>query len=86
MITLGPRRLWLYGQPVDMRKGIDGLKTLVTTHLGREVLTGDMFLFVGPARPALCWDDGFWLATNGCPRADSRCHVAVTARAGPPSS
>ncbi|MBI5939311.1 MAG: IS66 family insertion sequence element accessory protein TnpB [Caulobacterales bacterium] len=68
MITLGPRRLWLYGQPVDMRKGIDGLATLVTTYLGREVLTGDVFLFVGrdPSRlKLLCWDrDGFWLATK----------------------
>jgi transposase len=68
MIALGPRRLWLYGVAVDMRKGIDGLATLVTQHLGREVLSGDVFLFVGrdPSRlKLLCWDrDGFWLATK----------------------
>jgi hypothetical protein len=31
MIALGNRRLWLCGEPVDMRKGIDGL-VAVTGH------------------------------------------------------
>lgn len=68
MITLGNRRLWLCGEPVDMRKGIDGLIAVVHQRLLREAMTGDVFLFVGrdPSRlKILCWDrDGYWLATK----------------------
>jgi transposase len=68
MITLGNRRLWLCGEAVDMRKGIDGLLRVIQQRLLREVLTGDVFLFVGrdPRRlKILCWDrDGYWLATK----------------------
>ena len=50
------------------RKGIDGLIRVVQQRLLREVLTGDVFLFVGrdPSRlKILCWDrDGYWLATK----------------------
>lgn len=68
MISLGNRRLWLYGAPVDMRKGIDGLVGVVLNHLGREPMSGDVFLFVGrnaSRLKLLCWDrDGYWLATK----------------------
>ena len=68
MIALGPRRLWLYGQPVDMRKGIDGLATVVLSQLHRDPLNGDVFLFVGcdaSRLKLLCWDrDGYWLASK----------------------
>lgn len=65
MIALGNRRLWLCGEPVDMRKGIDGLVAVVVQRLQREVMTGDVFVFIGrdPSRlKMLCWDhDGYWL-------------------------
>ena len=68
MIALGNRRLWLCGEPVDMRKGIDGLIRVVQQRLLREAMTGDVFLFVGrdPSRlKILCWDrDGYWLANK----------------------
>jgi transposase len=68
VITLGNRRLWLCGEPVDMRKGIDGLVAVVQQRLLREAMTGEVFLFVGrdPSRlKILCWDrDGYWLATK----------------------
>lgn len=35
---------------VDMRKGFEGLYALATQQLGREVLRGDLFLFVGQTR------------------------------------
>ena len=35
---------------VDMRKGFEGLYALATRQLGREVLRGDLFLFVGQTR------------------------------------
>ena len=51
-----------------MRKGIDGLITAVRQRLLREVMTGDVFVFVGrdPSRvKMLCWDrDGYWLVTK----------------------
>ena len=52
-------------QPVAGRKGIDGLIAVVQQRLLREVLSGDVFLFVGrdPSRlKILYWDrDGLWL-------------------------
>ncbi len=68
MIALGNRRLWLCGESVDMRKGIDGLIRVVQQRLLREAMTGEVFLFVGrnPSRlKILCWDgDSYWLATK----------------------
>jgi len=43
-------RVFAYGAPVDMRKGYDGLSALVRDELGRDVLSGDLFLFVNRAR------------------------------------
>jgi hypothetical protein len=39
-----------YTVPVDLRKGFDGLATLVTQQLHRDPLTGDLFLFVSRTR------------------------------------
>jgi transposase len=42
-----------------MRRGFDGLFALATQALGRDVLAGDMFLFVGRTRKrakVLFWD------------------------------
>ncbi|MFY0525968.1 IS66 family insertion sequence element accessory protein TnpB [Archangium gephyra] len=55
------RRLavYAYGQPCDMRKSFDGLCGLVKQALGRDFLSGDVFLFVGRDRKrakALFWD------------------------------
>lgn len=52
-------RVFAYGSPADMRKGFDGLFGLVTRELGRDVLAGDMFLFVSKTRrraKVLLWD------------------------------
>lgn len=43
-------RVFAYAAPVDMRKGFDGLSALVEQQLGRELLKGDVFLFVGRSR------------------------------------
>jgi transposase len=43
-------RVFAYAAPVDMRKGFDGLGALVEQQLGRQLLKGDVFLFVGRCR------------------------------------
>jgi transposase len=51
--------VYAYGGPVDLRKGFDGLSTLVTQGLGRDPLSGDLFLFVNRDRhraKVLLWD------------------------------
>jgi transposase len=46
------RRLsvWAYGQPCDMRKSFDTLSALVAGTMGRDLLSGDVFLFVARDR------------------------------------
>jgi transposase len=43
-------RVFAYAVPVDMRKGFEGLGALVEQQLGRQLLKGDVFLFVGRCR------------------------------------
>jgi transposase len=68
MINVSARRLFLCAQPVDMRKGMDGLATIVLAQLQRDPNNGDIFIFVGRRRDrlkALCWDgDGYWLCSK----------------------
>jgi transposase len=52
-------RVFAYPQPVDLRKGYDGLYGLVTNSMGLDVLSGDLFLFVNKPRTGckvLVWD------------------------------
>ncbi len=52
-------RVFAYPEPVDLRKGYDGLFGLVKQGLGRDPLSGDMFLFVSMRRrgcKVLVWD------------------------------
>lgn len=52
-------RVFVFNSPADMRRGFDGLFALVTQGLGRDVLAGDMFLFVSKTRrraKVLFWD------------------------------
>ena len=60
MIGASPSvRVFAYTEPVDMRKGFDGLFGLVKTHLGREPLSGDLYVYVSRNRKrtkVLLWD------------------------------
>lgn len=52
-------RVLAFATPVDMRKSFDALSALVTDHLKRDVLSGELFLFVGRNRKrakVLFWD------------------------------
>lgn len=60
MITL-PRRVRVFAlaRPADLRKGFEGLAGLVRNELGRDPLSGDLFLFVNRTRhraKVLLWD------------------------------
>ncbi|MGH2608351.1 MAG: IS66 family insertion sequence element accessory protein TnpB [Tepidiformaceae bacterium] len=51
--------VYAYGEPTDMRKGFDGLAALVSGALGRDPLSGDLFLFVSRNRKrakVIHWD------------------------------
>lgn len=43
-------RALAYAAPVDMRKGFEGLWSLVTQQLRRDVLSGELFVFVSRNR------------------------------------
>ena len=52
-------RVYAYAEAVDLRKGYDGLFGLVKQGLGRDPLSGDLFLFVNQRRKGckvLVWD------------------------------
>jgi transposase len=66
MLTLGSTgRIWVCVQAVDGRKSFDGLSAIVTTHLGHDPLSGDLFIFRnrrGDRLKILAWQgDGFAL-------------------------
>jgi len=43
-------RVFAYGQPADLRQSYDGLYRIATAEMGREILSGDVFLFVNKRR------------------------------------
>jgi transposase len=52
-------RVFLYGQPVDMRKSFDGLIALTRRGLGQDPLSGHVYAYVnrrGDRLKALYWD------------------------------
>lgn len=44
------RRVFAYQEPCDMRKQYDSLAALVTAAMGRNFLSGDLYLFVARRR------------------------------------
>jgi transposase len=52
-------RVFALAEPADLRKGFEGLSALVRQRLGRDPLSGDLFLFVNRGRnraKVLLWD------------------------------
>lgn len=52
-------RVWAYPEPADLRAGFDGLSARVSGKLGRDPLSGHLFLFVNRTRTrakVLVWD------------------------------
>ena len=63
MRPFGAARIFLYDQPVDMRKSFEGLGLLVDRSYPGTLLSGSLFLFLNRPRTLikiLYWDgDGF---------------------------
>lgn len=61
-------RIYLYVEPVDMRKGFEGLFGLVRDGMGHDPLSGHLFLFSNRDRTrlkALLWDgSGLWVCAK----------------------
>ena len=51
--------VYAFSQPADLRRGYDGLSALVREAMGRDELSGDLYLFVSRNRrraKVLLWD------------------------------
>ena len=69
MLGLGSAtRIYLGAEPVDMRKGFEGLYGLVRNVLGHDPLSGHLFLFTNRSRSrikVLFWDgSGLWVCVK----------------------
>ena len=57
-------KAYAYTEPVDMRKGFDGLMAVVEQKLGRTPLSGELFLFV--SRNLILAKVLYWEGTGLC--------------------
>ncbi len=69
MLQLTPQsRIFVATEPVDFRKGIDGLAAVCRRALGDKPLSGALYVFrnrAGTTLKILCYDgQGFWLCTK----------------------
>lgn len=61
MFSITAPRYFLYAEPTDMRMGFDGLSGLVSTRLGEDPRSGDLFIFLNRPRnraKMLRWEPG----------------------------
>jgi transposase len=61
MFSITSARYYLYSQPTDMRKSFDGLCGLVGSRLGKNPMSGDVFVFINKPRnriKLLRWEAG----------------------------
>ena len=60
MLTVaGSARVFIYGEPVDMRNGFEGLSAIVEASFDAEITSGAYFIFINRQRDrmkALYWD------------------------------
>jgi len=65
MFSTFTESIWLYPNPIDFRKQIDGIVILIADHLQLNPASGQLFLFrnrTANKLKMLWWDkNGFWL-------------------------
>ena len=78
MPKLGKVNIFAYCEPTDMRKGYEGLSSLVREELGSDPLSGSLFLFTNRRRThaKLLWFDGSGLCVL-CKRLEKGRFVAL---------
>ncbi len=84
MLTLGlTGRIWICVEPQDGRKSFDGLAAVVTSHLARDPLSGDLYVFRnrrGDRLKILAWQgNGFALYLRRLERGTIRYPTAGAA-------
>jgi transposase len=55
------QRFFLFGEAVDMRKSFDALSGIVSGQMKKDVLSGDVYIFIGKSRDKiklLVWEKG----------------------------
>jgi transposase len=86
-----PSQIWLAVEPVDMRRGIDGLSAVVQQGLGHSPCAGSAFVFrnrTGNRIKVLVWDGtGVWLCQRRLhqgrfvwPKLGDRCFALTQAQ------
>jgi transposase len=86
-----PAQIWLAVAPVDLRRGIDGLSSIVQQALGHSPCAGSAFVFrnrAGNRLKLLLWDgNGVWLCQRRLhcghfvwPRAHDACFSITEAQ------
>ena len=78
MLTLpASAHIFLAREPVDFRKGFDGLFAIVRDSFGDDPFSGHLFLFLNRRRDrvkCLVWDrNGFWIFYKRLERGTFRC-------------
>lgn len=62
MLTLPPSvQIWIAAEPVDLRKGFDGLGAIVRTQWKKDLYAGHLFVFLGKRLDrckVLLWERG----------------------------
>ncbi len=63
-----PKQIWLVVEPMDLRRGIDGLSHWLQQSLGQSPCAGSAFIFRnrnGQRIKVLLWDaNGVWLCSR----------------------
>jgi transposase len=67
-------RIWLYNEPVDMRRGFDGLALIARQRMEQDPQSGAMFVFVNRRMTRL---KALWFDRNGYCILYKRLHRAV---------
>lgn len=88
MFSLGDgTKFWLYTKPTDMRKNFNMLSGIVNSHMGQNLYSGDVFVFVNSANnmmKLLRYEPGGLVIYNK--RLDHGCmHLVERVQDGDPS-